>query len=264
MQNRKILLAAGALFSLTTINAQATVDAQTQANLTVTNGGLTVSDSVTSTTWTSNANLLGTLESTTPNLVQTIIHDDPVITDTANIYDTPPNSGTYNLTTSDFGANGQVDWWGAQAFVHYLNIIDYAGITTWQLPPTFDGSASVGYDKTNSLLGELFNGELGASVHGNGAYFTNIQSASYWSSTEASYNYGYAWTLNTSTDLQGYYNDFKYLNDYVWPVSSNSPIICTPTSCQPIPIQGVPEPEMFWLMLTGFGLLGIKRRIGLA
>ncbi|MGD0960462.1 MAG: DUF1566 domain-containing protein [Methylomonas sp.] len=267
MQNGNTLLAAGLLFSLITIDAQATVDAQTQQNLMLVNGGLTVYDMGSNTLWTSNANLLGAMESTNSSLVQTIIADDPVIHDTPNIFDNG-GSGLYNLSAKDFGANGQVDWWAAQAFVHYLNVIDYAGITTWQLPSTLNSGASVGYDLTNSQLGELFNGELGGSVYGNSAYFSNIQSSAYWSGSEAALQYGYAWYLNTRTDSQNY-NDFKYLNNYAWPVStiimpcSSDPSLCA--CCAPPPnlivSSSVPLPGTAWIMLTGLALLNLRRPV---
>ncbi|MGD0960017.1 MAG: PEP-CTERM sorting domain-containing protein, partial [Methylomonas sp.] len=229
-------------------------------------------------TWSADANLLGTLESSYGynTIVNAILADDPVIHDTPNLYDIPPNSGTYAISTSDFGSGGQVDWWGSEAFIHFLNDQHYGGANEgsnpwlWMLPATNPATQGFGAVSSTSLMGELFYNELGGHITGpTTTDFTNIQSGKYWSSTEATFNYGYAWTYNTSNGDQDYFNDYKYLNNYALPIAG---LACTLVGnveqCSPnnpiLPNSLVPEPEMFWLLLTGLGLLSIKRRGGIA
>ena len=99
-----------------------------------------------------------------------------VIYDAPNSLDTPPNSGIHTLTLSDFLHGGAIDgkltWFGAQAWVNYLNVADYQGYSNWRLPTTMDSSASVGYPNggatnlpvSSSELAELFYGQLGQLV----------------------------------------------------------------------------------------------------
>jgi hypothetical protein len=105
--------------------------------------GLGVYDTALNITWTQNSKLLGALESSQGynTIVSAVIAADPVIYDTPNWYFSNNgvgpyvyDNGTYNLSVSDFIIGGQVDWWGAQAFMAYLNAIDYDGSKQWRLP----------------------------------------------------------------------------------------------------------------------------------
>ena len=76
------------------------------------------------------------------------------IYDTPNTLDTPANSGYHILSSSDFFSysSGVVNWFGAQAFIGYLNSISYAGSNQWQLPTVTDTGApgcDVGYSGTD-------------------------------------------------------------------------------------------------------------------
>ena len=175
-----------------------------QAALVVPAGNpLVVNDTDLNITWTQDANLFQTMAASNANLINDVLAAAPHLTisgvstpvtyDTPNAYDTPADSGHYNLTAGDFNTGtGQMNWWGAQAWVNYLNSTSYAGQTGWRLPTT--NPAVSGYNQTGSELGHLFYTELGGTagssivtVHANTAnynLFSNIQSSVYWSGTE--------------------------------------------------------------------------------
>ncbi|QWF69624.1 DUF1566 domain-containing protein [Methylomonas paludis] len=240
MQHGKILLTVTMMFGLASLNAQAT--------LTTTVGGLGIYDSGINSTWTKDANLLGTLEgaygsNSYNNIVTAIINANGGV-----IHDTPNNidlTGTYTLTTDDFADGGLVDWWAGQAFVNYLNTINYGGSSHWALPSS---NAVYGYDN-GSQLGELFYNELGGI---SGSYiprgpFSNVQQTyAYWSGTEHASIPDISWFFYTYNGEQNY----GYKNDqfYAWAVSPGN-------------VASVPEPNIIWLFATGLlGFLGLKRR----
>lgn len=247
------------------------------------NGNGFIYDTVKNITWTQDANLLGTMAASNPNLVNQIISaNNGVIHDTPNSRDGSynnydginglPYSGKYTLSANDFGSGGLVDWWAAQAFVNYLNSpsVNYGGSNQWALPTQPDQNS--GYNITNSQLGELYYNELNALAYpgtndsnygilhdgslmssGNAGPFTNVQTFFYWSGTESmpdpyfnSSSTGpvYAWYLNTMNGGQFIWP--KYYPLYAWAVSPGN-------VGAPVPIPGA-----VWLFGSGLGFLALK------
>jgi hypothetical protein len=97
--------------------------------------------------------------------VAAIIAASPTIFDTPNIFDTPPNGGSHTVSSDDFSSSQLVlvTWFGAQAFVGYLNSIDYAGSNQWALPSA-GANPQIGFNPTGSQSGRLFYDELGGTA----------------------------------------------------------------------------------------------------
>jgi len=255
------LLATSLVLSLTSLNAQAGLSAYVSDKQNV------VYDNVTNITWTADANLLATLENTQGynTVVQAIIANDPYIHETPNFFDNA-GPGVYKLSSTDFNAGGKVDWWGAQAFISYLNSLNngagYAGSNHWALPSTPNSDASFGYNLSNSQLGELYYNELHGLAYvghptdygilhdasyansGSTGPFVNAESFYYWSGTE----YAPAFSFYFST----YHGDQNYhLKQYMYDVWAVSPG----------QISAVPELSEFGMLISGLlALLGLKRR----
>lgn len=218
-------------------------------------------DDVSNITFTSDANLFKTQADGNANLINQIIAaNNGIVHDTPNVYDTAPNSGSYTLKTTDFTylntINGQMNWWGAKAWIGYLNKINYDGYNNWSLP-TIDPT-----DKAHSQMGELFYNELGGvylssitfvnSHNANYNLFSNVQSYGYWSSNEflppfAAFNDAMgAWVFKLDNGLQGSTN--KTCCEYAWAVRSGD-------------VSAVPVPGAVWLFGTGIiGLLSFRSR----
>jgi len=219
----------------------------------VDNGQL-VDDSVANVTWASNASLFKTLVAQSNNsaaLVNTIISDSNGQIVSGN--------GTHNLTSADFSlADGTMDWYGAQAFISYLNKSTYLGYSNWRLPTTINAPASSGDSPapTSSELAELIFGELGGQYNNvsitdahNASYslFTGFQSNAqlgpnfYWSSTEYS-NPTAAWSFATWENSQDFNGKGNFFN--VLPLMSGQ-----------VQASTAPEPVSLWLV--GGGILSL-------
>jgi hypothetical protein len=214
-------IAAGMAFGLTLC-----VSVNAQAALSLIDNGLAVYDNVTNISWTQNANLLGSLESSQgyDTTVKAVIAAEPVIHDTPNMYflNNGPgyDNGTYVLSANDFGSGGQVDWWAAQAYVSYLNSIDYGGSKQWRLPATPANTPEFTLSLSSSELGQLFYAELGGvdytyyAIRTTSGPFSNIQ-GEYWSGTEYPDGSGWAYIMDSGFQL----SDPKSNPFYAWAVS---------------------------------------------
>jgi hypothetical protein len=148
-----------------------------------------------------------------------------------------------------------MSWWGAQAWIGYLNKTSYDGYSNWALPTTVPGLS--GYNQTGSQMDELFYNELGG-VAGNSLntthnanynLFTNVLqnsvNAPNWSGTDVLY-VGNAWVFDVRNGNQG--NAAKSDQFYAWAVRSGD-------------VSAVSVPGAVWLFASGLmGLLGFKRR----
>lgn len=208
-------------------------------------------------TWLADANTFYSQLQSNPNLVNLIIAaNNGVVNDSPNALDTPANSGHYNLTTSDFKTStGEMNWWGAQAWVNYLNNINYKGYSDWRLPaPNLahgnnNGSTN---DGNGSELGNLFWNELwnsnGTRNNANWNLFTNLTENRYWSSTEYTPDTRQAWYYNTFYLYQSY--DWKNAQFYYdgWAVRLGN-------------VSAVPLPATIWLFAsTLVCFMGFSRR----
>ena len=244
-----------------------------QAALIPVAGGLGVYDDVNNVTWASDGNLFATQAASYSGgysafVAAVISASGGVIHDTPSSWDTVPYSGNYTLWTSDFYSQGVMTWWGAKAWVNYLNATNYAGTSTWALPTTVDRSvnqsnSSSGYPngeagnppQSSSQMAQLFYGGLGqvagssitATHNSSYALFSNLQSSWYWSGTEYSERPNEAWDFFASTGIQDSIRKGGYAL-YALAVA-------------PGDISTVPEPSVALLLGTGLlGVLGLRRR----
>jgi len=243
-----------------------------QAGLVSTAGGLGVYDNVNNVTWTSDANLMATQAASysggaSAYVAAVIAASGGVINDTPNSLDTPSYSGTYTLSASDFVTSGTysgtMSWFGAKAWVNYLNVTNYAGTNTWALPTTVDSAASSGApngasgnpSQSSSQMAQLFYGNLGqvagssiTTTHNSSYALFNLVRSTYWSGAEYFYPY-YAWTFLTYNGGQyGYSKDF---HGYALAVSPG----------QVGAVSEVPEPGVALLLSSGLlGVFGLRRR----
>ena len=242
------------------IAAACTATVANAALIGVDNGQL-VDDSVANVTWAANASLFGTMVAQSGNataLVNTIISDS-----NGQIVS---GSGTHTLTSGDFSLmDGTVDWYGAQAFINYLNKSTYLGYSNWRLPTTVNAPASSSDtpSTTSSELAELIYGELGGqsgvaitdSHNSSYSAFTGFQSNSqvganlYWSSTEYS-NPSAAWSFATWENSQDFNGKADFFN--VLALMSGQ-----------VPASAAPEPASWWLIggsILSLAGLAIRRR----
>ena len=198
--------------------------------------------------WLQDANLFftesgsGLQPETATNLVNAIIEAVPEVLD---------GEVVHQITSGDFNTgNGQMSWWGAQAWVGYLNSINYKGFHHWRLPKlrpvngialnydfSCDGTTDYGKNNTAlnsraSELGHVFYNELGnladldtscvarQTGYGvtNSGPFRNLENSLYWTGTNFEPFFENAWHFHTDNGGQG--NDHKAVQFYVWPVST--------------------------------------------
>ena len=237
--------------------------AATQAHAKLTsytaNGTDLVYSSVSDVTWTKDANLLGSMFASQgfDTVVNAIIAASPTISNTPNPLSP---SGIYTLSGDDFSISGRVSWFGAIAFINYLNNINYAGSNQWRLPIRVTNDAGYNVLTNGALVGdeyaELYYNELGSKAYydlnsqvqaGWGIrdlnnFFVNEKTYAYWYGTEAR---GSSWYFNMYDGVQSFVaKDEQY---YAWAIS-------------PGQITVVPEPESVVMMLAGVGFVGVVLR----
>lgn len=236
------------------LNAQATLTSYTA------NGVDLVYSSVSDVTWTKDGNLLGSLIAAsidadgngTKDVIDAILALTPSIA-TQPIPGYLPD-GIYNITSNELDNYGNTTWFGAVAFVNYLNSISYGGSNSWYLPTV--ETTIIGYNTDNNgfakgdELVELYYQELGNP--GAPVYygfkdplnkFIN-EGRAYWSGTSYAPNPYDAWFLETWTGYQGINSDVFM---YAWAVTSGQ-------------ISAVPAPAAAWLFASGLPIIAVAKR----
>ncbi|MEQ1561057.1 MAG: hypothetical protein ABL933_19265 [Methyloglobulus sp.] len=275
-QTLKTLVSAAAL-SMAATSAQAALSVPAGNSLVVNDSSLNIA-------WTQDANLFKTQANSYAGgaaaFVTAVINaSGGIISDKPNSFDTPANSGSYNLTASDFNTStGNLNFWGAQAWVNYLNNISYAGLTNWRLPQvtpvngnnfvhtlSYDGTTDRGFNSTlvngtASELGHMFfelgnlsafnaagEAQAGSGLTNSGP-FSNFQSAPYWTGAEYAFgttttDFQHAWLFSNANGAQG-----------SGPKNDN-------TRFYALAVAPVPLPGAVWLMGSAIaGLIGVTRK----
>lgn len=167
----------------------------------------------------------------------------------------------------DWNANGLKDWASANAWAAALDINGYTG---WRLPElTGTLNTAFGYtgrdmgfnvNTANSELAHMFYVTLGNRAYfdtsgnapqsgwglSNTAYFKNMQSWYYWSSTEYAPDPSGAWNFDTNDGSQNY--DF------------GKNVALHAVAVRPGDVLAVPEPGTLGLLLAALGLGAVVRR----
>jgi hypothetical protein len=246
-----------------------------QASLYDRGNGL-VYDDILNITITKDVSLFQTRATSDTNLVNKIIADIGTVADSY--------FGPHVLTSNDFHSNfGSVTWWGAQAWIGYLNFHNFDGYNDWRLPKvspvngssfndnwSYDGSTDNGWNITSkqSELAYLYNVELhnlgyvgnpskasfqDAANAGSTDSFTTLQSS--WTGTEYTppvnkpqvLDNGSAWYFQVSGGGQSAVLKSNY-DLFAWAVRTGD-------------VAPVPIPGANWLFASGLvGLLSFTRR----
>ncbi|PPD35744.1 MAG: hypothetical protein CTY19_01485 [Methylomonas sp.] len=276
-------LATAAALTMAATSAQAALSVPAGNSLVVNSSGMNLA-------WTRDANLFLTQANSYSGgaaaFVTTVINTSGgTISDLPNSLDTPANSGSYNLSASDFNTStGNMNFWGAKAWVNYLNSISYAGETDWRLPNvtpvngssfnhnvSFNGTTDRGFNvnilnPTASELAYLFSNELGNlsafNISGvaqagsglvNSGPFENFQNGGYWTGTEFQFpttttDFQHAWLFSNANGAQG--TSPKDDNSRFYAIAVRDGQLAT-----------VPVPGSVWLMGSAIaGLMGLNRK----
>jgi hypothetical protein len=150
-------------------------------------------------TWVADANLFQTMATADSALVSKVVTawtDGPIPT-------LAGDGTTHTIVAADFNATtGEMNWYGARAWVNYLKVTHYKGYSDWRLPEV--GTASLqtggclvcvpgdGFAVTSSEWWRLFFEELGGTAHvplassNNGSYalFQRIEGDAYWGNAQ--------------------------------------------------------------------------------
>lgn len=198
--------------------------------------GNLVNDTVAHLTWAADMNLMGTQAAgytggSTAFFTQ-------IIADWGS--STTFGSYTHTLAASDFTASGAMTWFGALAWVNYLNKPSYEGYSDWRLPTGGELSYLFVTDLGNKANQSVLNtvGDT-AEQMANLALFSNVKGTAYWSGTDGGSNTAF-YFYGGSLGNYGVNNKF-----YAVAVRDVSPI---------------PEPETYALMLAGLALVGAAAR----
>lgn len=185
-------------------------------------------------TWTKDANLFQTLASKSGNTTAFVQHiidaNNGKVYDKPNYLDTPSYSGYRNLSLNDFDSfTGKLNWWGAQAWVNYLNQINYGNYSNWRLPAGNLENNAYGITE----LGYLFSQKNDTNFRfDNAQYVTNIL---YWFGSEIAPLNERAWLFEFYSG--SYYHASKYELQHSWLVRDGD-------------VATVPVPGAIWLFAT--------------
>ena len=275
-------LVAAAVLTIVATSAQAALSVPAGNSLVVNSSGMDLA-------WTRDGNLFLTQANSYSGgaaaFVTTVINTSGgTISDLPNSLDTPANSGSYNLSASDFDTStGIMNFWGAKAWVNYLNSISYAGQTDWRLPNvtpvngssfnhnvSFNGTTDRGFNvnilnPTASELAYLFSNELGnlsqlntaaqpQAGYGlvNSGQFVNFQNGGYWTGVEFAFSsatdFDHAWLFSNANGAQGTSPKDDNNRFYAIAVRDGQ-------------LSAVPVPGAVWLMGSAIaGLMGLNRK----
>lgn len=220
-----------------------------------------VYSSVSHVTWTKDANLLGSMIASQgySTVINAIIAASPTIASAPSNFD--GYTGTYNITAANFVKDDQglglplglTDWFGAMAFVNYLNSINYGGSNQWRLPTTrissgSDAAAAQNGASAGEEYAELYYSELGRTYNQSNvgpSLFDNEQERAYWTGSESLINADGALASSMDDGTQGF--NYKGFVFYAWALS-------------PGQITAVPEPVSIAMLLAGLGLITYATR----